>query len=111
MALPQIEKELAEKIGVMLAESPLDEEVKKVILDNLDKMPMPLVYRLVDCLEMEKESLAIVVSEIERFAREQNEGWDDIAKQQTQKTDEIIDAWAKKIADEEKINSIKSSVE
>lgn len=110
MALPQIEKELAERIGTMLAESPLDDEVKKVILDNLDKMPMPLVYRLVDCLEIEKESLAIVASEMERFVKEQKENWDDIVKRQTQKADEIMDKWAKKIVDEEKINSLKNSV-
>jgi len=65
-------KHIAERLGNLLAISHLSAENKSLILDNLDKFPDYLVFDLMDTLEGEGDTDAIVM-QISQFFVDHNE--------------------------------------
>ena len=96
MALNKVQKEIAEKLGRLLAESPLDEEIKTAVIANLDKMPEGMVFRLIDALEMESEELDRIVFEMNLFLKEQVGRWEKVEKEQQDMADAIVNKWVAK---------------
>ena len=96
MALNKVQKEIAENLGRLLAESPLDEEIKSAVIVNLDKMPEGMVFRLIDALEMESEELDRIVFEMNLFLKEQVGRWEKVEKEQQDMADAIVNKWVAK---------------
>lgn len=69
-------KELAERLGSLLAQSPLDEEVKDFLAENIDNLPEGLVYKLLDSLELEQGQLSLLEEELRSFMKERDKKWD-----------------------------------
>ena len=95
--LNQAQEQIADRVGELLAESPLDEEVKDVLLEGIDKLPKELLFKLLDVLENERESLEKVAFEIKLFLKEQDANWEQTAEDQQKAADAITDAWAEKM--------------
>ncbi|MEK9157953.1 MAG: hypothetical protein AAB638_02090 [Patescibacteria group bacterium] len=95
----QIEQ-LAERIGELLAASPLDQKFKDAILENLDTMPEDLVFKLKDVLEGERDEADTVISEIEIFLKEQDERWAKLEEEQQKAASDVADELFDKIKDQ-----------
>ena len=95
--LNQGQQQVADRVGKLLAESPLDEEIKQVLLDDVDQLPAHLLFKLLDVLENEREQLETVAFEIELFLKEQNKNWQQTEKEQQKAADTIADAWVEKL--------------
>lgn len=100
MTLNKVQTEIAEKLGQLLAESPLDEEIRSAIIGNLDKMPEDMVFKLMDALEMESEELDRIVFEMNLFLKEQTGKWEKVEKEQQDMADAIVNKWVAKLGQE-----------
>ena len=98
MSLNKVQNEIAEKLGRLLAESPLDEEIKSTILEHLDKMPENMVFKLVDALEMESEELERIVFEMNLFLKEQAGNWKKVEEEQKNMADAVVNKWVAKLS-------------
>ena len=90
----------AQKLGKLLAESPLEDEIKQAIIDNIDKMPMDLVDKLIYSLENEQEVVDKIAKEVKDFIAKRDKAWADLGKKQQAAVDEIIDKEEKEIEKE-----------
>lgn len=95
--LNKAQEQIAEKVGKLLAESPLDEDVKEVLLEGIDKLPKELMFKLWDSLENEKEGLEKLVFEVRLFLKEQDANWEQTASEQKKTADIIADVWFEKL--------------
>ncbi|MDP3731078.1 MAG: hypothetical protein Q8R34_01115 [bacterium] len=95
-----IQKELQEKLGQLLAESPLAEELKKTILDGMDKLPEYLIFDLLDALEKEKIELERIAEEIGAYLEQQDGDWLKLEEKQQEAANNIVDQELQKIEDE-----------
>ncbi len=106
----KIEKEIQEKLAKLLADSPLAEDLKKALLDNLDKIPDYHVFDLMDALEKEKVELERIALDIKLFLEQQDKDWKDLEAKQEAVADEIVDQEIQKIEDEFKLQEARSSL-
>lgn len=95
--LNKAQEQIAEKVGKLLAESPLDEDVKEVLLEGIDKLPKELMFKLWDSLENEKEGLEKLAFEVRLFLKEQDANWEQTASEQKKTADIIADVWFEKL--------------
>lgn len=95
--LNKTQEQIAERLGQLLAESPLDDEIKTAVLNGLDRLPPHLVFKLLDVLEGEKEELERIVFEIDLFLKEQDDNWVKTSEDQKRATNSIIDKWVEKL--------------
>lgn len=93
----EAQQNLADRIGELLAESPMDEELKQRLLENMEKIPEHLLFKLKDALEMEQGELENIVFDIQIFLKNQDVGWDKLAQEQNKAADTLVDAWAEKL--------------
>lgn len=91
------QQQVADRVGELLAESPLDDDIKEILLEGIDKLPKDLLFKLLDVLENEREELENVAFEVKLFLKEQNNSWEQTAKDQQKAADAIIDVWAEKL--------------
>ena len=91
----EAQTQLAEKIGQLLAQSPLDDKIKSALLEKMDEIPEPLLFKLLDALEMENDDLERTAFEIDLYLREQDEAW----KKVTEEQEKIASEAVQKIAD------------
>ena len=91
----EAQTQLAEKIGQLLAQSPLDDKIKSALLEKMDKIPEPLLFKLLDALEMENDDLERTAFEIDLYLREQDEAWKKVTEEQKKIASEAV----QKIAD------------
>lgn len=83
--------QLAEKVGKLLAQSLLDDEIKNSILQKIEDIPEHLLFKLLDALELENEELERVAFEIELFLKEQDEDWNRVVDEQKKIADDAVD--------------------
>ena len=93
----EAQQQLADRIGELLADSPMYEELKQLLLGNMEKIPEHLLFKLKDALEMEQEELENITFEIKKFIKEQNVGWDKLAEEQKKAADTLASAWVEKL--------------
>ena len=98
MALNEGQAQLAGKIGKLLAESPLDEEIKSLLLEKIGEIPEPLLFKLLDSLELENEELERIAFEIDLYLKEQDEGWQKVSKEQKKVADDSVDKIVKALS-------------
>lgn len=97
---PEIQKEIQERLGRLLAESPLAGAIKEAILDGLDKLPDYLVFDLLDALEKEKIELERVALEVKAYLEQQDGDWLKLEEKQQDAADNTIDKELQKMEDE-----------
>lgn len=93
----EAQQNLADRIGELLAQSPIDEELKNLLLENMEKIPEHFLFQLKDALETEQEELENTVFEIKMFLKDKNAGWDKLAEEQKKAADTLVDVWAEKL--------------
>lgn len=106
----KIKKEIQDRLGKLLAESPLHNEVKKVLLDNIDKIPDYRVFDLIDALEKEKIELERIALDIKLFLEQQNEDWRKLEEKQAQVADATIEEELKRLEDEFRLEEARNSL-
>lgn len=107
---PETQKEIQERLGRLLAESPLAGELKKIILDGLDKLPDYLVFDLLDALEKEKIELERIALDIKLFLEQQDKDWLNLEEKQQNVADNMVDQEIQKIEDEIKLEEARETL-
>jgi mannitol-1-phosphate/altronate dehydrogenase len=110
MALTETQKQIADRIAHLLAESPLDEEIKKTILDGLDKLPEHLIFQLQKALEGEREELQRVALDLELFLQDQQKDWQKLEQDQKDTADKIINKHVQKIEDDINLRQLQEKI-
>lgn len=95
--LTKTKKQLAERLGELLAKSVLDDETKKLIIENTDKMPEYALYKLLNVLENEQEELDLASFDLDLFLKDQDENWAKTAEEQKKAAEAIANKWAVKL--------------
>lgn len=95
----EAQQKLADSIGELLAESPLDDEIKNRLLEKMEQIPETLLFRLKDALEKEKEELESVVFDIDMFLKDQDKDWQGVVEDQKKIAGEVVDKWVEKLKD------------
>ncbi len=93
----ETQQQLADKIGELLADSPLDDEIKNRLLEKMEEIPEHLLFRLKDALETEKEELEAVAFDIDIFLKDQDKDWQGVVEDQKKVAGEVIDKWVEKL--------------
>lgn len=73
---------LAEKLGLLLADSALPEMIKEAIIQNLYKIPDDKIAELARVLENEQDKLNSLVAGLQKFFQTQKGSWAETEKQQ-----------------------------
>ncbi|MBI2057915.1 MAG: hypothetical protein HYT63_02950 [Candidatus Yanofskybacteria bacterium] len=107
---PKIQKEIQERLAKLLADSSLAEDLKKALLDNMDKIPDYHIFDLIDALEKEKIELQRIALDIKLYLEQQGNDWKELEAKQEQAADEIVDKEIQKIEDEFKLQQAKDSL-
>jgi len=97
MGLNNAQQQLADRLGELLAESTLDNEIKSLFLEKMESIPERLLFRLKDALEMQQAEVENIAFEIERFLKGQDANWKNTAEEQKKSADTIADAWVQKL--------------
>ena len=93
----EAQQQLADCIGALLAESPLDDEIKNRLLEKMEEIPENLLFRLKDALEREKEELEAVAFDIGIFLKDQDKNWQTVVEEQKKVVGDITDKWVEKL--------------
>jgi len=93
----EAQQQLADSIGELLAQSPLDDEIKNRLLEKMEEIPENLLFRLKDALEKEKEELEGVVFDIDIFLKDQDKDWQGVVEDQKKVAREVTDKWVEKL--------------
>lgn len=80
-----------EQLKTLLNDSVLDERIKKVILDNFDKLSPGDLQNLEKVLTVEKERLEKAAEDIEAYLANQESGWSDVEQKQKELADKFIE--------------------
>ena len=104
------EKEIQERLAKLLAFSPLAEDLKKALVDNLDKIPDYHIFDLIDALEKEKVELERIALDIKLFLEQQGKDWKDSEAKQEEIANEIVDQEIQKIEDEFKLQEARGNI-
>ena|SRR3989344_2958620 len=98
MTLNNGQEALAEKIGQLLAQSPVDQKLKEMILEKIDQIPEHLLFKLLDSLELENDELERTAFEIDLFLKEQDANWEKVAEEQKKAADDAVDRVAEALS-------------
>ena len=93
----EAQQQLADTIGELLAQSPLDDEIKNRLLEKMEEIPENLLFRLQDALEREKEELETVAFDIDMFLKDQEKNWQGVVEDQKRIAGEVTDKWVEKL--------------
>lgn len=105
------QKEIQERLAKLLADSPLAEDLKKALIDNLDKIPDYHIFDLIDALEKEKVELERIAMDVKLFVEQQDKDWKDLEAKQEEVADKVIDEEIQKIEDEFKLQEARTSLQ
>ncbi len=95
--LTKTKKQLAEKLGELLAKSVLDDETRNIILDNADKLPEHALYKLLAVLGNEQEEFVLASFDINLFLKDQDVNWSKTVEEQKKAAGIIANKWAVKL--------------
>lgn len=107
----KIQNEIQERLGRLLAESPLTEDLKKLLLDSLDKLPDYFIFDLIDMLEKEKIEVERVTMDVREFLRRQSQEWEKTEEDQRAAVEKIIQTETGKIEDEFKLEEARKTLD
>lgn len=92
------QQQIAEKVGRLLAESALKDEIKDGLLQNIENMPDYLLIKLMNALEAESDEMDKAIAEVELAIRERNGAWKKTEDDQKAAADTIADTWIQKLS-------------
>lgn len=107
---PKMQKGIQQRLAKLLADSPLAEEVKKALIDNLDRIPDYHIFDLIDALEKEKIELERIALDIKLYLEQQDKDWKELEAKQEQAADDIVDQEIQKIEDEFKLQQARDNL-
>ncbi len=87
------------KIGraaALLAQSPLDDNIKQIISENFEKMSENDLDELMRSLEREEEELKHVHNELARLSKDQAKDWHALEEKQRQKAKQMAEEFLKR---------------
>ena len=90
-------QEKAKRCGELLARSPMDEEIKKTILENLGSLTEGDLDRLLFSLEQENAHLSLLASQLSDFDKKQEKGWGRLAKDQEKKARDVVNDFSRQL--------------
>ena len=108
MTKPQ--KEIAERIAELLAQSFLDDHLKELIVDKIDLLPEGMIGDLLVALETENDQLDMMASKIEEYITEQESGWTDVQEKQKNYAEKFLEDAAQNLDDQARIQELKESI-
>ncbi len=91
------QQKLADAIGELLAQSPLDDEIKNRLLAKMEEIPENLLFQLKDALEKEKEELEAVAFDIDIFLKDQDKSWQGVVEEQKKVAGAVTNKWVEKL--------------
>lgn len=89
--------DLADKIGVMLAESSLSDDIKEHIANNLDKLPEEQLVALFEGLKADDEEMKRIAFDTELYLKDQEEAWKNVEDDQKVAAATIGNVWVEKL--------------
>lgn len=95
--LSKTQKQLADRIGGLLAESNMDEETRNLILKRAGDLPEFSLYKLLEMLEGEQKKLNEFKVDIDAFLAEQDQNWAQTKDEQKAMAGAIANKWAAKL--------------
>ncbi len=101
----------AEKIGELLAASPISEELKTAILNNLGEMPERALDALLTALTNEHQLFGNLALELEKFTAHQNEYWRDLEEEQREAVDDVVAKHVRELEEELTKSDLRSSLD
>ena len=73
-----------------MAKSALDDEIKQNLLDNMEKMPEPVLMSLIESLKKEQEAATNLAFDFAEFFYRQDHDWAKLADDQQKAADDIV---------------------
>lgn len=107
----KISKEVQERLGQLLAESPLAGDLKQLLLGSLDKIPDFYVFDLIDALEKEDVELERIAQDVRLFLQKQGDEWQEVAAKQQETADKIVEEEIRKLEDEAKLEQARQKLQ
>ena len=107
----RIQKEIQERLAKLLAESSLNSQIKKVLLDKIGDIPDYHLFDLIDALETEKIELEKIALNVKLFLEQQDSDWKKVEEQQQAVGDEMINKELKKLEDEFNLEQARTSLQ
>ena len=104
------QKEIAERLGELLAQSNLEESVKELILDSLDEIPESMTVKLISALEEENDQIESAVTAIEKFITNQESHWSDVEEDQRSMAEKFLEDAAQTLDDQARIQELKETI-
>ncbi len=89
--------DLADKVGVMLAESALSDDIKQHIADNLDKLSEEKLVILFEGLKAEDEEMKRIAFDTELYLKDQEDLWRKVEDDQKSAAATVGDKWVEKL--------------
>src|SRR3989344_2677615 len=100
------QKEIAERVAELLAQSTIDADLKEMIVEKFDRLPEYLVLELLDALETENDQLDLVVSKIDEFIDGQEAGWQDVENEQKNFAEKFLEDDSQTLDDQARIKEL-----
>ena len=104
------QKEIAERVAELLAQSTIDADLKEMIVEKFDRLPEYLVLELLDALETENDQLDLVVSKIDEFIDGQEAGWQDVENEQKNFAEKFLEDASQTLDDQARIKELKEAI-
>lgn len=79
-----------ERCGELLANSPLDEEIKKAIIDNFEMLTEQHIDGIIESLEREAIELAFLTNAFAKHDVERERDWNELAAKQSQIAEDTL---------------------
>ena len=108
--LNSAQKEIGDKIARLLAESPLDPEIKNELMDGLDRMPEAVLSGLLESLEKEHEGLKELATDIASWEERQDEAWQNLTAEQKAVADKWVEEMVQKLTDEAELEEVRQKI-
>jgi hypothetical protein len=102
---------VADKIIELLAESPLAEEIKDTLVQNIEKLPAGMILELLKALEAEDEAIRSMADSAVEFLKQQEEDWKKLEQDQKAALDEISNQVIKDEERKAQIQQLKDSIQ
>ena len=89
--------EKAKEVGMLLAQSPLSDDIKQVFLDAIDTMKVSDLDLLLDSLRKEDRELELFAEKLEQFFKERDQDWKNLEAEQKKRTTELVEEFLRDI--------------
>jgi len=80
-----------QRVGTLLAQSPLDDEIKNAIIDNFDKVTEDQLDQILKSLERETVELTSLAKILKEFDSKQDNDWKSLEKEQEETASKIVE--------------------